>query len=236
MSVQEKIEAGLAFEPGADPAKLAQCGAIVRAHLDRNPHAERLPLDGAEIYRVPGFLSRKDCKAICRAINRHAVPSTLYRGADREGFRTSFTHHFERDNPQTRSVEEYISDLMAIDDIYSEPMQGQRYQIGQEFKHHHDYFHVGEGYWRQEAKKGGQRTWTAMICLHQAREGGETDFPHLGLRVTPAVGEVIIWNNMRPDGTPNPKTLHSGMPVKRGIKHVVTKWYRQEPWRLLNPS
>jgi len=236
MTALERIESGNTPEPGADPVKLAQCGAIVRAQLDRNPQVERIPVEGAEMYRVPRFLTRKDCREITRVINQRAVPSTLYRGADREGFRTSFTHHFDRDDPLTRSVEEYISDLMAIDDNYSEPMQGQRYQVGQEFKHHHDYFHIGEGYWQQEAGRGGQRTWTAMICLHEAKEGGETDFPHLDLRFKPTVGEVLIWNNMRPDGTPNAKTLHAGMPVKRGIKHVITKWYRQEPWRLLNPA
>ena len=74
-----------------------------------------------------------------------------------------------------------------------------------------------------------------MICLHAPREGGETDFPKLGLQFRPRVGTLLVWNNMTPDGRPNPKTLHAGMPVKRGIKHIITKWYRQEPWRLLNP-
>ena len=31
-------------------------------------------------------------------------------------------------------------------------------------------------------------------------------------------------------GRPNMKTIHAGMPVKRGIKHVITKWFRQEVW------
>jgi prolyl 4-hydroxylase len=124
---------------------------------------------------------------------------------------------------------------MGIDDNYSEPMQGQRYQTNQEYKAHHDFFHIGQGYWQQEAPVGGQRTWTAMIFLNEPKEGGETDFPLLGIALKPQTGTMAIWNNMDVNGRPNMKTLHAGTPVRRGIKHVITKWYRQEPWRLLNP-
>ena len=219
-----------------DQQKLAWCGHVVRERLARHPGVAQIRTDGVDMFQVDGFLKRRDCREIVKVINSRAVPSTLYRGSEREGFRTSFTHHFERNDPLTRSVELYISDLLGIDDNFSEPMQGQRYQTGQEFKHHFDYFHVGEGYWLEEAARGGQRTWTAMICLHEPREGGETDFPKLDLKLKPQVGTLFIWNNMAPDGTPNSKTLHAGMPVIKGIKHIITKWYRQEPWRLLNPA
>lgn len=236
MNMQRDISAEQPVDPGADPAKLAYIGAVVRAKLDRNPAVERIDTPHAEVYRVARFLTRRDCKEIMRVINQRAVPSTLYRGTGIEGYRTSYTHHFDRDDSLTRSIELYISDLMGMDDDHSELMQGQRYQVGQQYKHHFDYFQVGSSYWPEEARKGGQRTWTAMICLHEAREGGETDFPHLEKRFKPLTGEMLLWNNMRPDGTPNPKTLHAGMPVTKGIKHVITKWYRQEAWRLINPA
>ncbi|WP_164931229.1 2OG-Fe(II) oxygenase [Erythrobacter sp. HKB08] len=206
----------------------------MRTRLQANPAVEQVVEGDAEVFLVENFLTRRDCKDIMRFINQRAEPSTLYRGTEREGFRTSFTHHFAIDDPLTRSIEMYISDLLGIDDLHSEPMQGQRYQVGQEFKHHHDFFHVGEGYWQDEAHRGGQRTWTAMLCLHEAKEGGETDFPLLDQRFKPPTGTMLVWNNMRPDGTANMKTLHAGMPVTKGIKHVITKWYRQDPWRLLN--
>ncbi|MFL0355582.1 prolyl hydroxylase family protein [Erythrobacter sp. GH1-10] len=223
------------LDPMADPRKLAWFGQIVRDRLLRHPSVRRIDTADAEIFEVEGFLKRRDCNEIVKVINRRATPSTLYRGTEREGFRTSFTHHFEPHDPLTRSCELYISDLLGIDDNYSETMQGQRYSTGQEFKHHFDYLHVGDGYWRDEAHRGGQRTWTAMICLHAPREGGETDFPKLGLKFQPKVGTLLVWNNMTPQGFPNPKTLHAGTPVIRGTKHIITKWYRQERWRLLNP-
>ena len=234
MSVPQQ-QSEMVYDRGCDPAKLAYFGQIVSARLNAMNAVERIDTDLADIFQVERFLTRRDCQEIMRVINRKAVPSTLYRGVDREGFRTSSTHHFDRDDPLTRSIELYISDLLGMDDLHSEIMQGQRYQKGQQFKHHHDFFHTGEGYWQHEAHKGGQRTWTAMICLHPPGEGGETEFPLLGHSFTPAAGTLLVWNNMRRDGLPNMKTLHAGMPVKRGIKHIITKWYRQEQWRLLNP-
>jgi len=41
---------------------------------------------------------------------------------------------------------------------------------------------------------------------------------------------VLAWNNLRPDGTPNPSTIHHAMPVRGGLKYVVTQWYREKPW------
>jgi prolyl 4-hydroxylase len=29
---------------------------------------------------------------------------------------------------------------------------------------------------------------------------------------------------------PNPWTIHAGMPVVRGVKYIITKWYRTRRW------
>ncbi len=189
--------------------------------------------DLADLYVAEKFLTGPDCKRIVQAINQLAVPSTLYEGGE-PGYRTSHTHHFGKDDPLTRDLEHYICQVSGLDILHAERMQGQRYQKGQQYKHHHDFFHTGQRYWDDEARRGGQRTWTAMLALNEPREGGETDFPHLGFRFTPRAGRLLMWNNMDRHGRPNMKTLHAGMPVLRGIKHVVTLWFREGPWRLLN--
>jgi prolyl 4-hydroxylase len=73
-----------------------------------------------------------------------------------------------------------------------------------------------------------------MIFLDQPEAGGSTEFPELGLGVRPQAGRMLIWNNASPDGTPNHKTLHAGTPVTAGVKHIVTKWYRQNNWLEIN--
>jgi len=46
----------------------------------------------------------------------------------------------------------------------------------------------------------------------------------------PETGKLLGWNNHRPDGTLNAATLHHGMKVRKGVKYVITKWYRERPW------
>ena len=223
-----------ALDPHCDPARLAAIGAHVRGCLARVPQAVRHESDAADLYVIDGFLDRADCREIVRIINSKAVPSTLYKGFDSKELRTSWTHHFPVGNPYTSDLEHYICETTGLDILTAEPMQGQRYRTGQQFRHHHDFFHTGDAYWQEEAGRGGQRSWTAMINLNAPRGGGETDFAHLGLKLAPKPGRMIVWDNMDRDGRPNMKTLHAGLPVTAGVKHVITLWFRQEPWRLIN--
>lgn len=221
-------------EQYCDPATLAWLGAQVRQRLDATPGVQRVDTSLADLYVAPGFLTKRDCRDLVSLINADAVPSTLYKGTEKEGFRTSWTCHLSSTEPLVDSLEEYISELLGIHNVYSESVQGQRYRPGEQYKAHHDFFHMGHDYWQHEAPRGGQRTWTAMIYLNEPKEGGETEFPLLGHSFRPQTGMLVTWNNMAADGRPNMKTLHAAKPIVRGVKHVITKWYRLGPWRSLN--
>lgn len=222
------------FDPNNDPAKLARIGAHVTKRLESNPLVQKVDVAEAQIYVYQDFLSSLDCNGLIKLINSDAVPSTLYKGTEQVGFRTSFSCHLNRWNPLVAKVEARMSDVLGIDNEFAETMQGQRYQVGQEFKAHHDFFHPGQGYWEKEGPSGGQRSWTAMIFLNEPKEGGTTEFPHLGIGVKPQIGMMLIWNNAKLDGSLNHKTLHTGTPVIAGVKHIITKWYRQNNWLQLN--
>ena len=222
------------FDPNNDPAKLARIGTLVASRLHANLLVQQVDHAEAQLYLYQGFLSAADCNTMIAKIDADAVPSTLYKGTEQEGFRTSYSCHLNRWDAFISKVEARMSDVLGIDNTYAETMQGQRYQVGQEFKAHHDFFHPTQDYWAHEGRSGGQRSWTAMIFLNEPEEGGTTEFPHLGLGVRPQAGMMLIWNNVKPDGTLNYKTLHTGTPVVRGVKHVITKWYRQNDWLEIN--
>ena len=114
-----------------------------------------------------------------------------------------------------------------MDRVHGEPLQGQRYEQGQRFREHADFFYVDQPYWAEYEPHGGQRTWTAMIYLNEPEAGGATRFKLLDFAIAPRLGRILIWNNMALDGSPNPWTLHEGMPVEAGTKYIVTKWYRE---------
>jgi prolyl 4-hydroxylase len=222
------------FDPNNDPAKLARIGAHVTKRLMANSLVQEVTAPGIQLFIYQGFLGPKDCKMLIRKIDAAAVPSTLYKGTEQPGFRTSSSCHLNRWDADIARIETRMSDTLGIENDYAETMQGQRYYVGQEFKAHHDFFHPSQTYWEGEGPTGGQRSWTAMIFLNEPEEGGATEFPNLGLGVRPQAGMMLIWNNMNTDGTLNYKSLHTGTPVVKGEKHIITKWYRQNNWLEIN--
>jgi prolyl 4-hydroxylase len=212
-----------------DRDALRRAGEIVRARLDLDPSAYRLPVDGIEIWAVADFLSADECRRLIAIVDQVARPSPTYNG-NIDGGRTSYTGDFDPDDGFVRMIQRRIDDLLGIDPALGETIQGQRYAVGQEFKHHYDYFVAKHEYWDDERKRGGQRSWTAMAYLNAVEEGGATEFGKIDLTIPPQAGVLLVWNNMAADGRPNTRTLHAGLPVTRGIKYVMTKWYRAHPW------
>ncbi|MFC4292996.1 prolyl hydroxylase family protein [Sphingorhabdus arenilitoris] len=228
--MEETLAPPKKFDPNNDPAKLSKISKFVTKRLAANSLVVDVEAPGVQLYVYQGFLGPADCKILIDKIDADAVPSTLYKGTEQAGFRTSYSCHLSRWDPDVGRIEARMSDVLGIDNDFAETMQGQRYQVGQEFKAHHDFFHPAQDYWQQEGPAGGQRSWTAMIFLNEPEEGGNTEFPNIGIGVRPQAGMLLIWNNMNMDGTLNYKTLHSGTPVQKGTKYIITKWYRQNNW------
>ena len=216
--------------PIADQAAIARVGAMVRARLATDPSVYRVPVEHAEIYAVQQFLSPGECDHIMQMIDKAARPSTMFAGYGGDGDRTSYSGDVDPGDSFVRMIERRICDLMGLKESWGETFQGQRYEPGQQFKGHFDYFNTDTEYWPRESKMGGQRCWTAMVYLNEVEEGGSTDFSQMGLSVPPQAGMLLMWNNMLPDGRPNTFTFHAGTAVVRGVKYVITKWFRTRPW------
>lgn len=213
-----------------DMDTLARIGDRVRARLEADPSAYRLPPEQIEIYAVANFLSPDECARLMTIIDTVAQPSKLFDNPYESGFRTSYSGDVNRSDPFVRMIERRFDDWLGMPPENGETVQGQRYQPGQQFKPHQDYFHTTQPYWADVRKRGGQRSWTAMAYLNTVEEGGATEFPRIGLSIPPQAGALLVWNNMYRDGSPNADTLHAGCPVVRGTKYIITKWYRARKW------
>lgn len=213
----------------AEQQALKSVGEIVRTRLSGDPGVYRIPVDNLEIFGVADFFSQAECEKLMAIVDGVAVPSPSYKGTDSSG-RTSFSGDVDPFEPFIMMLQRRIDDLMGIDPAFGETIQGQRYAPGQEFRAHYDHFLPSQPFWDLEQKRGGQRSWTAMAYLNAVEEGGTTDFTRINLTIPPQPGALLIWNNMKPDGTPNPNSMHAGMPVVRGTKYVLTKWYRARQW------
>lgn len=208
----------------------AQIGASVAATLAANPRATQIPVEGVQAYRIENFLGAATCNRLIARIDAGRRPSTLLSDNPEADFRTSESCDLERWAEDIRPVDESIAALLGQPPEQGETIQGQRYAPGQQFRAHHDYFFESQSYWEKVRQHGGQRTWTAMVYLSDVEDGGATWFPQAGFRVAPKRGLLLAWNNMTLDGSPNILTLHEGMPVVRGVKYIITKWFRERSW------
>jgi len=194
------------------------------------PGADKYDYPFTQIYTYNNFLPPEDCELLIKASNRKLRPSTVSNVKDEvvlSQARTSKTadlHYVE--SPYLTQVDNKITSFMDLNTFTGEIMQTQKYEPGQYYKAHTDYFHPLTREYKTYTEWMGQRTWTFMLYLNDVEEGGETFFKHLKLKVKPKQGMAIFWNNLYKNGIPNPKTLHEACPPVSGDKYVITKWFR----------
>jgi prolyl 4-hydroxylase len=201
------------------------------ARLAAQPGIQRVPTPKAELFQCKRFVAPDLAADLIALIDAGRRPSTI---ADDNGdayFRTSETCDLAADLPPVQRIEALLTDLTGLDPAYGEPLQGQRYAEGQEFKPHTDYFTPGGRDFQTYCALSGNRTWTFMVYLNEVAAGGATRFKLAGKTFQPEPGKLLCWNNRLPDGGVNHQTLHHGMKVRKGVKYVITKWYRERPWQ-----
>jgi prolyl 4-hydroxylase len=203
------------------------------ARLAAVPGIRRAPSPKLVQFMLPRFLSPAECDALIARIDRDLRPSTIADANGDSAFRTSSTCDLDHQDPLVIALNERLHELAGIPPEFGEPIQGQVYEVGQEFKAHTDYFDPHGADWDTYCSVAGQRTWTMMVYLNEPAAGGATRFLATGKLHQPEVGKLLAWNNLRegPDGGhPNPDTLHHGMKVRKGRKIIITKWFRAQPW------
>ncbi len=202
--------------------------ALATLRITRN--AKAYETDTLQLYLLEDFMSEAECEELIAASSEALVPSivTSQETLEDKYFRTSTTCYISRTTSKIATIiDNRIADTIGIHPAYSEEIQVQRYDVGQQIKAHTDYFEPNSAEYDKHCSTLGNRTWTFMVYLNDVPKGGGTEFTVLGRTIYPKRGMAVIWNNLRADGTPNPDTEHSGLPVEDGFKVVITKWFRE---------
>ena len=127
-----------------------------------------------------------------------------------------------------------LASSLVLDRPYaSEPYQVVNYGMGGQYVVHPDmsgyHNYPGDTSYTKRSKNlwnslVGDRQSTFLIYLSTVPSGGSTVFPLLGLKVSPTVGDAVLWNNINNDGTPDYLSLHGGCPTVLGSKWISNKW------------
>lgn len=193
-------------------------------------NATKLNARNLDIYTIDNFLTSEECSTIIALINSSGLSkSSTYSVENTQDkkvsdYRTSQTCYFKGESFIV-DIESRICKTLGINNRYSEQIQGQKYLVGQEFKRHTDYF--DPIVLKENKTIIGQRTWTFMIYLNDVEEGGYTSFPYAYTSTKPKMGTAVIWNNLD-DGKENIFSTHCGMPIIKGEKYILTKWFKTE--------
>lgn len=194
------------------------------------PGVQLWPGRALTLISLRNFLSADDCDQLIERIDQQRRPSTIADDLGLYGFRTSETGHLDVSDTIVADINRRIAAFASIDSAHGEPIQGQRYAVGQEFKPHTDYFEPNGLDYDRYCGRSGNRTWTFMVYLNDVAAGGATRFTKIGKTIQPERGKLVGWNNRTEDGALNPASIHHGMKVRQGTKYIITKWYRELPW------
>jgi hypothetical protein len=175
------------------------------------------------------FLNEKECTEIIAQASLKLSASQVVEDKTGESIphenRTSWGASFMRgETPLIREIERRIAQITGIPVENGEGIQVLRYEVGQEYKPHYDFFPDEDPGSKVHTARGGQRIATFLMYLNTPEEGGATVFPDADMEVQAIGGNALLFRY--DTATADTKTLHGGAPVKKGVKWVATKWLR----------
>lgn len=132
-------------------------------------------------------------------------------------------------DPVVRAVERRVGAAFGLPATHVEPLSILRYQDGHRYAPHVDYFDAAR--LQENLFKGdraGQRVASFLVYLRPAEAGGETHYITLGKKVQGRERMALCHFNCLPSGEPDPATLHTGEPVKKGEKWLARTTVREK--------
>ena len=100
------------------------------------------------------------------------------------------------------------------------------YDVGEEITNHYDFVDPKTPNYEEEIRTRGQRVVTFLVYLNDDYDGGETEFPKLGLKHKGAAGEGLYFVNALKDGSADVRTVHAGRPPLAGEKWIISQFIR----------
>ena len=232
-SARGQLEALGSTTATADNEKWSDLAASVPLAEWTAPRPKRELCASPRVVAIDGFLGRPVCDWLIGSARGRVKPAQVY-DADgspvlETGARSNSFVEFGVLNCDVVMllVRQRIAAAIGVPIGALENSQVLHYRVGEEFVRHYDYLDRS----LPDVAVRGQRVVTFLIYLNDDYEGGETEFAHLGLRNRGAAGDALYFVNLDGAGSPDPRTLHAGLPPTRGEKWLFSQWVRNRTRR-----
>jgi prolyl 4-hydroxylase len=198
------------------------------------PQVRRSLSESPRIRVIEGFATAAECRWVVERARKHLAPATVFDPTSGELIldpardNAAVSLMFEQMDVVSEVLRTRISAVTHVPVAAFEPPQILRYEIGQQFIPHYDFMDANSAGFREKLGSYGQRIATFLIYLNEGFEGGETNFPKIGLSYRGRTGDAIFWANLDTAGRPDPLTLHAGLPPTSGEKWVFSQWIREK--------
>ena len=138
------------------------------------PHSppQVLSAQHPKAYLYRNFLTSEECDHLIALAKEQLAPSTVVGtgGPVSSSIRTSAGMFlFKGQTPMVRAIEERIASASGLPEPNGEGMQILRYEDGQKYEPHYDYFHDKTN---SAPRRGGQRMATMLIYLQDTEAAG----------------------------------------------------------------
>jgi prolyl 4-hydroxylase len=219
---------------GQDRDDWASLRQVVRLEDWALPADKQVLSASPRIVAIDRFLSPAACDWIIARAAHNLAPAMVY-GADAQAERaagarsnSAFEFGFLDLDLVILMARTRIAATIGVPVGALEPPQVLRYEVGERFARHYDYLDPNIAGHADDIARRGQRMVTFLVYLNGAFEGGETDFPHLGVRRRGEAGDALYFANLDPSGAPDRRTLHEGRAPTRGRKWLLSQWIRNQ--------
>jgi len=176
------------------------------------------------------ILTKLECDELIKIGSKNLMKASTL-GEKIDGYRIADNTWIFEKTELTDKIQNIIEKETGLPIENQEKIHIVKYDIGGEYKTHHDFFYPNTDYYERVIKNGGQRTYSCLFYLNDDYNGGETEFPIKKIKVIPKIGSLLIWKNINEDGSLNHDSLHAGLPVISGMKWIAIIWVRENKFQ-----
>lgn len=196
-----------------------------------NPPTDDI-LDGPWVVTMDTFLSDAESDRLIQMGDEIGYMESKHFIANKTGNARTSKQAFCSDDAcsgdlHMQAVDARIQALTGIPSNHSEYFQMLKYAKGEYYRSHNDYnpAHL--------QVQTGVRILTVFLYLNNVQAGGATEFPDLGIAVTPQKGKAVIWPSVLNEDphAEDSRTLHQALPVEMGEKYGANVWIHQREYR-----